>query len=74
MFAPYDGGTDFEGRRVVEKRGFSFPLSVTKAGVEDDVTQDVLELKVFRNKARRRESDVVPEVFDSPGEDVSHVS
>jgi len=51
MFALYDGGTDFERRRVVEKRGLFFPdrgSTRTHDGV-------ALSIKVFRSVARKRE-------------------
>ena len=46
MFGLYDGGTDFEGRRIVAKRGFFFP--------REDGEGKGFEVRVFRCRARRR--------------------
>ena len=43
----WDAGTDFEGKRVVEKRGLFFP--------KDEEGMGGFEVRVFRAKARRRE-------------------
>jgi hypothetical protein len=51
VFAPFDAGTDFDGSRWVEKRGFFFPNA---CGLEDGVAA-AFEIQVFRSKARRRE-------------------
>lgn len=42
----WDGGTDFEGRDVVEKRGLFFPKSDDGGG---------FEVRIYRAKARKRE-------------------
>ena len=48
IFGLFDGGRDFEGKRIVEKRGLFFPdASVVDPGG--------FEIRVFRAKARRRE-------------------
>lgn len=44
----FDGGTDFEGRRIVEKRGLFFGPTHDTAGV------DGFEIRVFRAKERMR--------------------
>ena len=49
IFGLYDAGTDFEGKRVVEKRGLFFP----EAKKMDD--EGGFEIRVFRAKARKRE-------------------
>jgi hypothetical protein len=54
MFGLFDAGSDFEGRRVVERRGFFFGKTC-----EDGQ----FEIRVFRAKARRREKTVC-EMFD----------
>lgn len=49
-FGIYDSGTDFHGRRILEKRGFFFK--------KEDGNLDPhagFEIRVFRSKARRRE-------------------
>lgn len=49
MFAPFHTGTDSEGTRLREMRGFFFPS-------DDGVgKEDWLEIRVFRSKARRRD-------------------
>lgn len=48
MFALLDGGRDFEGKRIVEKRGFFFPGA-------DGHHSDSFEIRIFRAKARRTE-------------------
>ena len=48
VFGLFDGGRDFEGKRIVEKRGLFFP------GVEV-CGDDGFEIRVYRAKARRRE-------------------
>jgi hypothetical protein len=45
----WDAGTDFEGKRVVEKRGLFFP------NVREGGEGDGFEIRVFRAKARKRE-------------------
>lgn len=55
----WDGGTDFEGRSVVERRGLFFP------GNEEGGSG--YEVKVYRAKARKRE-EVKYERFDERGE------
>ncbi|KAK5682901.1 hypothetical protein LTR17_027310 [Elasticomyces elasticus] len=55
VFALYDGGHDFERRRVVEKRGFFFP-SRGITGIEE---QEMFEVRVFRSIARKREKGVI---------------
>ncbi|KAK4548595.1 hypothetical protein LTR36_009505 [Oleoguttula mirabilis] len=52
MFGLFDGGADFEGRKVIEKRGFFFSSGRTASGLTDG---GVIEVKVYRSKARRRE-------------------
>lgn len=59
MFGLFDGGTDFEGRRVVEKRGFLF---LTEKENAVDRVGGSFEIRVFRSKARRREK-AVTEAF-----------
>lgn len=47
----FDGGSDFEGKKLVEKRAFFFP--------SDEVVQreeNGFEIKVFRAKARKKEN------------------
>lgn len=51
MFGLFDGGRDFEGRRIVEKRGLFFPNDVLGCRTDDDG----FEIRIFRAKARRRE-------------------
>jgi len=55
----FDGGTDFEGRSVIERRGFFF------ADKEDAVEgiSGGFQIRVYRSKARRREK-VVVEMHD----------
>ena len=48
MLGLFDAGSDFEGKRVVEKRGLFFP-SKEKARVGGG-----FEVRVFRAKARKR--------------------
>ena len=50
MYALCNAGTDFEGRKVVEKKGLFFPNDDGEAGVGGG-----FELSVFRAKARKRE-------------------
>ncbi|KAF2773770.1 hypothetical protein EJ03DRAFT_68719 [Teratosphaeria nubilosa] len=57
MFGLFDGGTDFEGRQMVERRGLFFAHDFYLAGDE------TFEIRVFRAKARRREK-TSHEVFD----------
>ena len=47
MYALFNAGTDFEGRKVVEKRALFFPKQARDG--------DGFEVRVFRAKARRRE-------------------
>lgn len=54
----WDAGTDFEGKKVVEKRGLFFP--------KDDEGRGGFEIRVFRAKARRRE-EVKHEAFLEDG-------
>ena len=54
----WDAGTDFEGKRVVEKRGLFFP--------QDEEAGGGFEIRVFRAKARRRE-EVKHEMFQEDG-------
>ena len=49
IFGLYDGGTDFEGRKMVEKRGLFFPEEIKMKDCEG------FEIRVFRAKARKRE-------------------
>lgn len=49
-FGIYNSGTDFDGRRVLEKRGFFFKK---EEGTPD--SDHGFEIKVFRSKGRRRE-------------------
>lgn len=51
-FVPVDAGVDEHNRRVVEKRGFFFPSVL---GGSRDLHDSVLEMRVFRAKARKRE-------------------
>ncbi|KAK5135469.1 hypothetical protein LTR08_005257 [Meristemomyces frigidus] len=51
MFGLFEGGTDFEGRRVVEKRAFFFP----PRGGEGRG----FEVRVYRSLARRRDKAVL---------------
>lgn len=53
IFGLFDGGRDFEGRRIVEKRGLFFPSESNGAR---GATGEGFEIRVFRAKARRRES------------------
>lgn len=46
VFGLYDGGEDWRGRKVVEKRGFYFGKS--------DAREAFFDLKVFRSRARKR--------------------
>ena len=73
MFALCDGGTDFEGQPVVEKRGFFFPSSSAKTESEDGDVGNTVEIRVFRSKARRREQEVVYEVFGHDGKEAGGV-
>ncbi|KAH9833942.1 hypothetical protein Tdes44962_MAKER08698 [Teratosphaeria destructans] len=57
MFGLFDGGTDFEGRQMVERRGLFFAHDIYLAGDE------TFEIRVFRAKARRREK-TSHEAFD----------
>ena len=50
VYAPFAAGTDFEGKKVVEKRGFFFPTAPN--GSEGGG----FEIRVYRAKARRREA------------------
>jgi hypothetical protein len=54
----FDGGTDFEGRRVVEKRGLFFGSGNALRTSLDSETMEMsstsFEVQVFRAKARRR--------------------
>lgn len=51
-----DGGTDFEGRRVVEKRGFFFGGErAGRSGMGKGGAEGGFEIQVFRAKARRRQ-------------------
>lgn len=52
MFGLFDGGRDFEGRRIVEKRGLFFP---TPAAGPRKLGGQGFEVKIFRAKARRME-------------------
>lgn len=54
MFGLFESGTgtDFEGRKIVEKRGFFFS-NVAKSG--SGIDGGLLEVRVYRSKARRRE-------------------
>ncbi|KAK3622838.1 hypothetical protein LTR56_021970 [Elasticomyces elasticus] len=55
VFGLYDGGHDFERRRVVEKRGFFFP----SRGITGIKEQEMFEVRVFRSIARKREKGVI---------------
>ncbi|KAK5708017.1 hypothetical protein LTR97_000557 [Elasticomyces elasticus] len=55
VFALYDGGHDFERRRVIEKRGFFFP----SRGITGINEQEMFEVRVFRSIARKREKGVI---------------
>ena len=50
MFGLFDAGTDFKGRKVVEKRGLFFPKS-EKGGQNEKG----FEVRVFRAMGRKRE-------------------
>ena len=50
MYGIFDGGTDFEGRQVLEKRAFSF--AKPDKGVDQEAD---FEIRVFRSKNRKRE-------------------
>ncbi|KAK5125347.1 hypothetical protein LTR85_000456 [Meristemomyces frigidus] len=52
MFGLFDSASDFEGRKVIEKRGFFFSQRV---GAGSGGGVPAIEIKVFRSKARRRE-------------------
>lgn len=52
MYALFNAGTDFEGRRIVEKKGLFFPRR-GKLGEREGGT---FEVRVFRAKARKREA------------------
>lgn len=52
MYALFNAGTDFEGRRIVEKKGLFFPRR--GRSVEGDGIG--FEIRVFRAKARKREA------------------
>ena len=47
-FGLFDGGRDFEGKRIVEKRGLFYPSTPAQDA-------EGFEIKIFRAKARRRE-------------------
>lgn len=49
-FGIYNSGTDFDGRRILEKRGFFFK---NEEGTPD--SDNGFEIKVFRSMGRRRE-------------------
>lgn len=49
MYGLYSAGTDFDGRKIVEKKGMFFP----KKTKQDD--GGAFEIRVFRAKARKRE-------------------
>lgn len=49
MYALFNAGTDFEGKKVVEKRGLFFPKRVKGNAANG------FEIRVFRAKARKRE-------------------
>ncbi len=49
VYAPFTAGTDFEGKKVVEKRGLFFPNAPAGIGGGG------FEIRVYRAKARRRE-------------------
>ncbi|SMY23645.1 unnamed protein product [Zymoseptoria tritici ST99CH_1A5] len=49
-FGVYDGGQDFQGRQVLEKRAFFFPT--TDVGARRSGS---FELRVYRSRARKRE-------------------
>ena len=49
MFGLFANGTDFEGRKVVEKRGLFFPKA------NDRNISTSFEIRVFRAKARKRD-------------------
>ena len=59
-FALYDAGTDFEGKRVIEKRGLFFP----KDGRAREGAG--FEIRVFQAKARKREG-VRYDIFKAEG-------
>jgi hypothetical protein len=50
-FGVYDGGEDFEGKKVLEKRAFFFPTA--DAGARKSGS---FEIKVYRSHARKREA------------------
>ena len=69
-FGLYDGGTDFEGRRVVVRRGFFFPSSSLVEGEgagSGSGSGGGFEVRVFRSFARRRERGVEVERFEDQG-------
>lgn len=49
-FAVFDGGVDFHGKRVLEKRAFFFQNADTSRRQGGD-----FEIRIFRSKARKRE-------------------
>ena len=49
MYALFNAGTDFEGKKVVEKRGLFFPKRSKRGSVNG------FEIRVFRARARKRE-------------------
>ena len=51
-FGIFDGGADFEGNNIVERRAFFFPRK--HKGCED-VHGGKFDIRVYRSKARKRE-------------------